>query len=632
MLCMRLLFLLYLSVVCSLNLSAQLTSRNKKAQQAFEEAGKMLRLQHSQEAIQLLKKAIVLDPTFSTALQQLGDVYRSVENYKNAIPCYTAVLNQSPTLTPLTQYGLGESLLFEGHYKEALPHLQAYLQVVSSEKSKQLIEKHIADCYFAIQHQTPLPFDIELLPATINTANDEYFPQLTADSKTIVFTRKVNNQENFFQSEWVDTQWSNAQKLVGQINSDDFNEGAHCISPDGKYLFFTGCNRPNGLGSCDIYVSKKENGVWSEPFNLGTPINTKGWESQPAISADGKTLYFVSNRVGGNGGYDIWKSTLLDDGRWGNPINLGNKVNTNFDESAPYIHADNKSLYFASTGWPGFGRLDLYKSTIDSMGEWTIPYNLGQPINNNYKQMAIHVSVNGKIAHLASQDSSGQLDIYSFQLPENLMPAPVAYIQGMVQDAENKKPLAAQISVTNTSNQQIVYEDIADPIDGKFIATLPIGSNYAVHVQKEGYLFDSKQYALDDPKYTNERFDSAIELQRIKVGGMIILNNIYFDSNKFNILPGSATDLQVLVQFLKLNSTLKFEIAGHTDNSGNADANQKLSENRAKAVKEYLTQKQILASRIIIKGYGSSIPSADNSTEEGRRLNRRTEFKILNLQ
>ncbi|MBE8722392.1 OmpA family protein [Sphingobacterium pedocola] len=611
-------------------LYAQVPSSNKKAQQAYETANKNLRLQQTDLAISHLKKAVELDSNFAPAYQQLGDIHRQIEDYAQAIGYYKNVLKLAPNLTSLTKYGLGESLLNEGKYQEALTYFADYAKNNLPEKSKMQIDKYIADCLFAINHTDQHKFSLQKLPAAINTSDDEYFPKLTADNKTIVFTRKVNNQENFFESELRANNWSEAKKLTGKINSDAFNEGAHCISPDGKYLFFTGCNRPNGMGSCDIYVSKKENGEWGTPHNLGAPINTKGWESQPAISADGKTLYFVSNRAGGIGGYDIWKSTLNESGKWGNAENLGNEINTPFDESAPYIHADNKTLYFASNGWPGFGRLDVFLSQTDSLGNWSHPENLGRPINNHYNQTAIHVSMNGKLGYLAAQDSSRQLDIYTFQLSQLIMPDPVAYIQGQVLDAENNQPLSAKISVTNTDSQQVVYEDVADYVDGKFIATLPIGFNYAVHVQHQGYLFDSKQYALDDPKFTNEKFEVNILLQPIKIGGTITLNNIYFDVNKYELLPTSKSDLTLLLAFLKLNPGIMMEVSGHTDNTGKKELNQKLSENRAVAVGNYLFANGIAKSSIRTVGLGDQKPIATNETSEGKQLNRRTEIKILN--
>ncbi len=613
--------------------SGQKPSANSKAQQQYTAANRLIQKGEQRNAIPLLLEAIRYDKTFASAYQTLGDVYRKSGRYEDARQAYQQVLLHDPNLTPLTYFGIGESSLFTGHYPEALSYLTQYKdQSRLSEKSILLVNKYIADCQFSITYRPDHQFVLHKLSAAINSVDDEYFPKLTADNKTIIFTRKTNNQENFFESSYIDSAWTEATKLVGYINSEAFNEGAHCISPDGKYLFFTGCNWPNGLGSCDIYVSKKENGIWSEPSNLGHPINTKGWESQPAISADGKTLYFVSNRAGGVGGYDIWKSTLNADNKWTTAINLGTQINTTFDESAPYIHADNKSLYFASNGWPGFGRKDIFISESDSVGAWSTPQNLGSPINNCYEQNALHVSMNGKMGFLSTElGEDAQLDLYSFQMPVGTRPQPVAFIKGLVLNANTKQPLSATISVTNTLTNKVVFEDVSDIQDGSFLATLPIGHHYAVHIQEKGYLFESKQYALDKLQYTNEEFEAHILLKPIETGKNATLNNIFFEVNKHELLPSSTSELNTLVKFLTDNPNVRIEISGHTDNTGNSQLNQALSTSRALAVVNYLIKNGVTSTRLISKGYGSSKPIADNQSEEGKAMNRRTEFQIIGI-
>ncbi|MCT1523297.1 OmpA family protein [Sphingobacterium hotanense] len=608
---------------------AQVASTNRKAQQAYQEAGKAISQNQFAQAISLLEKATKEDPTFATGFQTLGDIQRRLEHYDKAIAAYEQVLTLNPSLTALTYFGLGEAYLGIGEYQQASEYLSSYKEKGKlSEKSQLLVDKYLADCAFSLQHFNGMNTGLIALPASINTDKDEYYPKLTADNASIIFTRKENNQENFYESFLVDGKWTEAVKLPEPVNSARFNEGAHCISPDGKYLFFTGCNRPDGLGSCDLYVSKKENGNWSEPFNLGPGINTRGWESQPAISADGKTLYFVSNRAGGQGSYDIWKAELEADGKWSTPENLGPDINSPFDEGAPYLHADNKTLYFSSNGWPGFGKNDIYKSVIDKDGKWSKPENLGPAINNYLDQRSFHVSLDGSIAHLASQDNNRQWDIYSFLFPKEQQPPAIAYIAGLVFDRSNNKPLDASIRVTNTSSKEIVFEKKSDYIDGGFIAVLPVGANYAVHIQKEGYLFDSKQYALDKPEFANKRYQDSIFLEPIKTGAIATLRNIYFDVNKYEILPSSESELDLLLGLLKANPKLHIEIAGHTDNTGNKAANQTLSENRAKAVSTWLISKGISAGRLSVKGYGDEKPIAPNTSEEGKQRNRRTEFIV----
>lgn len=620
-------------MLCCLPVSAQIHSANKRAQQTFDKAAGHLANRQYPEAIATLKSAITLDTDFVAAHQQLGDIYRSQKDFEQAIPHYRQVARLAPTLTPLTWFGLGESLLLTGQYADALQALQQYVkEMPPGHEALHLTRKYIADCEFSLAAiQRPLPFDPINPGVAINSEHDEYFPKLTADHQTIIFTRKEKNRENFYESfRDEEENWQAASLLIGEINSERYNEGAHCISPDGKYLFFTGCNRPEGRGSCDIYVSRREGDRWGAPHNLGTPINTRGWEAQPALSADGRTLYFVSNRPGGQGGYDLWQSSLRPDGQWGTPQNLGPSVNTHYDESAPYIHADNQTLYFASNGWPGFGDKDIFKSQRDSVGNWQRPVNLGYPINDHLEQSAFSVSMNGEQAFMASRgtDAIGGLDIYFFDLPEAIRPAPVAYLKGTIVDADEETPLQAAVTITDISTNKILYQENADYEDGTFLAPLPFGKTYALHAGHVGYLFFSQNYDLDDPSKINDAYETHIVLSRIQAGRTEILNNIFFEHNRYELLPQSKSDLDQLVGFMMENKSVKIEIGGHTDNTGDHAYNQTLSENRAKAVYDYLISTGIAKEKLRYRGYGLSKPIADNDTEAGRQLNRRTDFKI----
>lgn len=624
-----------LFVLWAMAVSGQKPSPHKRAQEAYQDAGKALRLNHLHEAITQLSTAIAHDPTFATAHQQLGDIYRKQEQYELAADSYQKVLEIDPKLTPLTYFGLGESLLFSGRYEESFSALTTYRNNArTTENSLLRVDKYLRDCQFAMQQNTQAQKKLtQRLPPTVNTSDDEYFPKLTADNKTLIFTRKTNQQENFYESRWDVDSWQEAEMLVGQINSPDFNEGAHCISPDGKYLFFTGCNWPGGLGSCDLYVSRREDNAWGAPHNLGGPINSKGWEAQPAISADGKTLYFVSNKAGGFGGYDIYCSTLQDNGKWSAPQNLGSQVNSAFDESAPYIHGDGKTLYFASDGWPGFGRKDIFMTQREADGVWSTPVNMGNGINDYRDQTSLHVSMNGRIGHLAAQDSTGKLDIYTFKLPSATQPLAIAYISGAIKDAKERLPISANITITDTKTKAVVFATSSDPDDGTFLATLPLQHNYALYVEKPDYLFESRQYALTEQSSLNEseQLKTEILLKPIEKGAAGILSNIFFDVDQYEILPESATDLDMLVHFMGQHPTLYIEIGGHTDDSGSAQHNKILSERRAEALKSYLTSHGVAAARIEARGYGASVPLGDNRQEQGRQLNRRTSVTIVRL-
>lgn len=625
----RLLLLLSTQLILLNFLLGQQHSSNKKAQEAYRKAEIALNSKNKTEAIQQLQTAIQNDANFTLAYQQLADLFRSEKRYQKAIPLYEKVITLNPNLTKLTYFGLGESLLNEGRYNDALPYLTYYSQQKITEKGLLLTNKYIVDCNFALKQNYNNTVDFQKLSKEINTQDNEYFPKLTADNRKIIFTRKTNNQENFYESYFDSQKWSEATILTQTINSKDFNEGAHCISPDGKNLYFTGCNRPDELGSCDIYISKLVNNEWSSPQNLGVTINSKNWESQPAISADGRTLYFVSNRAGGYGGYDIWKSDLSDNDTWSPPINLGNNINTIFDEGSPYIHADNTSLYFASNGWPGFGQQDLYLSKKDSNNIWSIPINLGFPINDHYAQNSIQITLDGNIGFTSSQDSSRQLDIYQFVIPNEIKPKSMVYISGTIYDEKTYLPLKAFITITNTSSNKIIYKDLSDAIDGTFLATLPPEANYALHIQKKGYLFYSEQYDLSSTSIKDKKFIRKILLQPIEKEKHIHLNNLYFDTDKYDILPESYAELLILLDFLNINPYLRIEISGHTDNKGEATKNKTLSNNRANAVYNYLLQHGVKIDRMVKIGYGDTKPISDNDTEEGRQLNRRTDIKII---
>ncbi len=627
--------LLFVSLLFCFSGYAQMRSSNRRAQVSFEKAGNQLKNHQYDLAIASLKSAIELDTGFAAAYQQLGDIYRRQQNYADAASQYAHVIQLDSALTALTWFGLGESLLHNGRYQEALPPLRRYLATSGlGEAGKRLTMKYIADCEFSIRAlQRPQSFHPYNAGLAINSPYDEYFPRLTADYRNIIFTRKENNRENFYESSQDSSgEWQTALLLQGDINSQLYNEGAHCISPDGKYLFFTGCNRPEGLGSCDIYVSRREGDRWGAPHNLGAPLNSGGWEAQPALAADGQTLYFVSNRRGGQGGYDIWKSTLQGDGQWGEPRNLGPAINTIYDESSPYIHADNRTLYFASNGWPGFGEKDIFKSQLDSTGSWQEPVNLGYPINDHHEQSALTVSMNGKQAFFSTRrdDAIGGLDIYSFDLPQAVRPHPVAYLKGIIVDAENESPIQANVTITDIVANQLVYNEQADYEDGTFLAPLPFGKTYALHIKQPGYLFFSENYPLDDSTKINDAYEIRIALSPIKVGSIGTLNNVFFEIDRYELLPKSKSDLDNLVEFLNLNKTVQVEIGGHTDDTGSEAHNQTLSENRAKAVHDYLLHAGIAASRLTYRGYGQSQPIVSNETEEGRQLNRRTDFKVVN--
>jgi outer membrane protein OmpA-like peptidoglycan-associated protein len=611
--------------------SRQYSTTNREAIKDYALASQSIDENNYDEAVQYLYKAIKEDDKFVEAHSQLASVLTLKHLYKESIPEYRAAIKLNPEYNRAIYLRLGEAEIYNAEYAAAKPHLETYLTYPNvTEANRFLARKLMADCDFSLNAmQHPVPFKPINLGPEINTAADEYLPVATADESLLIFTRKINNNEDFYKSLKQDGKWTTSTPLSSIINTPNFNEGAQSISQDGKYLFFTGCNRPDGLGRCDIYISQKKGADWAKPFDLSPPINTPGWESQPSISADGRTLYFVSNRKGGYGGYDIWKSTLTEKG-WGEPVNLGPSINTAFDEQSPFIHPDDSTLYFCSNGWPGMGNKDLFVSRRTKTGEWGKPENLGYPINSNGDENGLTITATGNYAFFASNNLNGYggYDIYTFELPLAVRPHTVTYAKGVVKDGTTQQPLEAAVEITDLESNLPVYQDYSSATTGEFLATLTTGKNYGMTVSKNGYLFYSENFSLVGHKVNNP-FNVKIALEPIAVGSKVILKNIFFDTNRFDLKPESMSELKNVINFLALNPSVKIEISGHTDNVGSDSGNQTLSENRAKSVYQFLVDHSVSTSRMVFKGYGKTQPIAPNTTDDNRALNRRTEIQII---
>jgi len=582
-------------------------------------------------AIRLLLKAIEIDSTFVEAHIRLADTYDALKQYQPAVKQYKAALNINPESSRRVYLKLGQIEVNVAQYVSSQQHLQKYLTYPGiTNEDEYLAKRLLKDDEFSIEAiKHPVPFKPVNMGPAINTADDEYLPVATADESTLIFTRKIDRNEDFYKSVKVNGVWQTATYLSNNINTPNYNEGAQSISADGRYLFFTGCNRPDGLGRCDIYVAQRKGEDWGRPYDLQPPVNTPGWESQPSISADGRTLYFVSIRKGGYGGYDIWKSTITDKG-WSDPENLGPTINTIGNEQSPYIAADDSTLYFCSDGWPGLGGMDLFVSHLGKDGKWQKPVNMGYPINSSGDENGLSVTASGQYAFFASNNLNGYggYDIYSFELPVALRPQMVTYVKGTVIDIKTRQPLEAELEIIDLDRNQVVYQNYSDPDNGSFLATLIAGRNYGLNVSKDGYLFYSANFslvghAIKDPYYV------TAELSPIEVGNKVVLNNIFFDTNRFDIKPDSYAELQKLLDFLSKNPTVNIEISGHTDNVGNKPANLVLSQNRARAVFQYLVNHGVAPVRLVYKGYGDTQPILPNTSDDNRSKNRRTEFKII---
>lgn len=608
-------------------------SKNKKAKELFEKAMGQYDLMEYGNAIDLLRAAIEKDPEFVSAHDLLGQVYMDKGDLVAAEKIYIKLVKINPDYW-LSYYSLADVTFEQMKYDTAENWYKKFLtydKIPLKEKAES--EKQIKSCQFAIKAlKNPVPFSPVNLGTGINSMLSEYFPTLTADEQTMFFTCMDNrSQEDFLISTYENGKWTDAINMGPPINTPE-NEGASTTSADGQYLFFTMCQNPKNLGSCDLWLTYVKGDRWQIPIHMPDNVNSKYKETQPSLSADGKTLYFASNRPGGQGDMDIWKTTF-EKNMWTNPVNLGPNINTPFDDECPFIHQDGVSLYFASDGWPGMGGRDLFMAKQNDTGGWKIPMNLGYPVNTVGNEEGLIINRSGTMGYFSSDKKTnpnhqGRVDIYSFTLPENAKPGVASYVKGKVYDAETKLPIKTLVELTDLNTSTVAGFCKSNEKSGNFLIVIPGNKNYGMNVAAEGYLFYSENFSIKDNP-SSDPYLIDVPLKKIKTGQTVPLYNILFDVNKYVIKQESTAELERLFNLLTTNSKIRVEIGGHTDNSGAETINQPLSQNRAKAVYDWLITKGIAANRLTYKGYGSSVPIMPNTSDEGKRKNRRTEIKVL---
>jgi len=610
----------------------------KKAVKNFEEAKSLFMENKLQDALVEIREVVERYPDYIEAWILLADISNKSDDPENEIFAWQQVLKIDASFFKNSHYFLAEAQLKTGDYQSALEQLDLFLQTNKiSENLRSRGEKLRKQCIYAIEGiRHPLPFSPVRMEG-INSEHDEYWPSIQTDGKIMVYTRQERlkdmglGDEDFFFSKWSDSIWKAGEPIPGELNTA-WNEGAQSISSDGKWMFFTACNRPDGKGQCDIYVSRKIKGKWLPARNLGSPVNTASWESNPSISADGKILYFATKRAEGKGKIDLYKAVLFGSETDGFPRfrkveNLGETINTPFDEMAPFIHPDGRTLFFTSNGHPGFGGADLFRSVLDPSGKWTEPENLGYPINTHKDEVGLVVDAPGKYAYFSSdRPGSEGRDIYRFELPEQLQPTPVTYAKGFI--TGNGKPLNATIQVRALKDSIRSYLIHSGDENGEFMVCLPVGEEYLFNTSAPNYLMHSMNLNLASVFTAEEPFLFNVELSPIKAGKSVVLENIFFLTDSYQLLPESEKELQSLIQFLQINPSVNIEIAGHTDNLGTAEYNLQLSEKRAREVFIYLAKHGVEEKRLSYKGYGFEFPLTTNKSESGRAKNRRTEFIV----
>jgi len=639
---LNIVYIILMCIIVAMMPVRAFAQKGSKAAPLCEKAKQCLKANDFGKAMTYLNQAQAKDPNYADIYIMKGDIFNFNLRSDSAMFCYQRAIDLIGDPDPMLYFIAGNEGAKCGAYEYALKTLQIFLQK-GLQYSDVLPEaqKVIANCQFAIEAlKHPTNYELVNLGKLVNSDWDEYLATITADDQELVFTVKhprtpstvcsfCLNEEDLYSSTKSDGQWASRQP-IGQPISTGYNEGAQCISPDGKYLLYTMCDADFGMGSCDLYWAKRIGDRWSRPRNFGPPVNTNAWESQPTMAADGMTIYFASSRPGGYGGMDIWKTTMTAEGEFSIPENLGSAINTPGDDAAPFIHSDGRTLYFASNGRVGMGGYDLYYATLQPDGSWSEPKNMGYPINSPADEINIFINAMGTMAYVASDKDGGfgGLDLYSFELDNQLRPNPVTYLKGYVSDAFTHQPLAARIELIDLNTKQLLTSTTSDPQTGSFLACVHTGSNVLLNVSHPNYPFYSENFQVAQTYTELSPYLKNIYLQPTDVGTVVTLKNVFFDFDKTELKPESFVELDKLVDYLRTNN-IRIEIGGHTDDQGTDEYNDRLSENRAKSVYDYLISKGIPAERLQYKGYGKRVPIADNSTEEGRAENRRTEFKII---
>ena len=625
-------------LLISVSLNAQKFHTNSsRALNAYSTGEKQYDYLYFDSAEKYLKEAINIDKNFYEAYVLLGEMLFKLRRFSESASYYRgAVKIDSLYYKPLF-FELATAELMSGQYDRALVHFGAYIELnQNNEKNRDAALKGIKDCEFAIKSiENPVPFNPFNIGDSVNSENDEYWPSITVDGQMLLFTRQeriggktnIRSQEDFYISKMTDNGWGRSFNAGAPLNTPR-NEGAQSVTSDGTGMYFTACDRPEGLGRCDIYFSSYDGQKWSQGINLGAPVNSRYWEAQPSISSNGRMLFFASNRPGGLGGMDLWYSVKDNDEKWSNPKNLGGAINTPGDEMSPFIHFDGRTLYFSSNGHQGMGGHDIFYSRMNDDTTWSEPVNLGYPINTYNDEMGLIIDASGSKAYFSSvRDEKYGKDIFYFELYPEARPEPVSYFKGKVMDKETGRLLSAEYELVNLKTGTVVANGKSG-FDGNFLICIPSGANYGLNVNKKGYLFYSDNFMLEGIHSITEPFIKNVLLTPIKTGETVILANVFYEFDSWELKPESVIELKKLYKLLADNPAVCIEIGGYTDSIGTAAYNQVLSERRAKSVVDFLLSMGITVDRLSFKGYGATSPVADNITAEGRRLNRRTEVRV----
>jgi len=607
---------------------------------------------------------------------KIGECYLNTISKVKCIDYYTKAYELDPNIMEDILYKIGRGYHLKGEFDKAIEHYKKYknkLSPAALQDHKKDIEKKIEECENGKKLvQKPVRVFIDNLGPNVNSSYRDYSPLISADESMMIFTSRRENttgggrdtRDNLFMEDIYVSyknnmgKWIPAENMGKPLNGSG-NDATVGLSPDGQQLFIF--NGESGQG--DILVSELEGSEWSKPDDdaLKKYINTEYHESSASFSFDGRTMYFVSNKPEDNlGDHDIFVSSWDEEKeRWGEPSNLSNAINTEYDERGVFMHPDGRTIYFSSKGHSSMGGFDIFKSELQDDGNWGEPENLGWPINTPDDDVFFVMAASGKHGYYASakEDGEGSYDIYmiTFRGPEKpviqsnedkllastepvsevvmeesveIKTMRLTILKGTVKDALSLNPIEATIEIVDNEKNEVISVMKSNSSTGKYLISLPSGKNYGIAVKAEDYLFHSENFNI--PEATNyQEITKDILLNKMAVGSKIVLKNIFFDYAKATLRSESFAELDRLVDLLSKYPSTRIEISGHTDNRGSLKLNTSLSENRAKAVVDYLIGKGIAEDRLEYKGYAYFQPIDTNDTPEGRQNNRRVEFKVL---
>ena len=603
----------------------------KKEKKWMEEAIQHQRKGNNKKAMDLYNMILEKEPNAIDAILRQSGILYGMDDFQGSKAKLLRALELDPDYDKEIYYSL--ALISEKlhHYSDATKYIKAYVDRSDNDDRKydKAIDLSFRYAFMAEATENPVPFDPTPLPSIINSPLPEYTPGLSADGSELYFVRRISNQEDILVATIIDSSYTNPLPVEEILTMD--NEGVFTISPDGRTIIFTACNRRNGFGSCDLFFSKKDKyGNWKPAINMGKKVNSVGWDSHPSLSGDGRTLFFSSRRHGSIGASDIWQSTWSRDDGWSMPENLGGMINTPGSDETPFIHPDGKTLYFRSDGRIGMGGFDIFVSRYDEeLKQWGVPKNLGYPINTIGNEGGLIVSLDGNKAYYSSDNGTNNVDIFEFDLYDEVRPSPTTYVKLMVRDVSTNEPLEAEVIFQNLTDN-VSRSEFTD-INGNALLTLPLGKEYSLTIEKQGFVFFSENFDLDSLFSAIEPFVLDISLiplekEELIVDKPIILKNIFFRFGSAELEEKSFTEINRLIDLLKKDNRFNITIIGHTDNIGLEEDNLELSSSRAKAVFDALVRGGIANDRITYVGKGETEPVASNDTEEGRKQNRRTEF------